>query len=216
MTRILFTAPGALALLLLCMPLAAGCSLSKPYPDKSLHAIEVGQPPAPTGSPSLAAVRIDRIRVAEPYNNTTFVYKVGDSKYTMDYYNGFVAEPGRLLTGELAEWLTNSNVFSSVVTGDSAADSQLLLQANVTELYGDFSSTDQPKAVIEARFFLLDVSGGRSRIIFDKNYQETEPITGKDSDALVKGWETASRRMFTSLVTDLPKSAATANTSATP
>jgi uncharacterized lipoprotein YmbA len=215
MTRILFSGPGALALLLLCMPLAAGCSLSKPYPDKTLHAIEVGQPPAATGSPSLAAVRIDRVRVAEPFNDTTFVYKIGDSKYTMDYYNGFIAEPGRLLTGELSEWLANSKVFSSVLTGDSAADSQLLLQTNVMELYGDFSS-DQPKAVIAARFFLLDVGAGHSRVIFDKSYQESEPITGKDSDALIKGWQAATRRIFTSLVADLRSSPVAASTSAAP
>src|SRR5277367_5209622 len=104
MRRTSITTSGALALLALNVLCLGGCNLSKPYPDKTLHTIELGDPPPVTGAASSAAVRVDRVRVAEPFNNTTFVYKVGDSTYTTDYYNGFIAEPGRLLTGDLSAW----------------------------------------------------------------------------------------------------------------
>jgi len=59
--------------------------------------------------------------------------------------------------------------------------------------------------VIEARFFLINEGNGRYDVVFDKRYRETEAISSREPDALVKGWEAACRRMFGALVDDLQK-----------
>ena len=186
---------------------AGGCAgaLSKPYPAKSLHALEVGPPPeaGALAAPSAAVLRVDRVRVAAPYDATTFVYKVGPTRFESDYYNGFIAEPGRLLTEQLSDWMCGSKVFACAVGGGSGAAYQLALETNVTALYGDYSEKDKPRAVVEARFFLIDQTGGQFNIVFEKRYRESRDIAAASPEALVGGWDDGWRRILTALVEDL-------------
>jgi uncharacterized lipoprotein YmbA len=188
--------------------LVAGCgSLSKPYPEKTLHAIHIGDPAAdpsaPTTSPSKLVLRVDRVTIAEPFDATTFIYQVGDSTYKSDYYNGFVAPPSRLLANEIGTFLSKSGLFATVFSGESTADYQLSLEANVPCLCGDYRDASNPKAEIVARFFLIDQTHGRYAVIFDKTYSQSTPINGKDPDALVKAWESGWTQILTQLTSDL-------------
>lgn len=191
-------------LLLALMLSVVGCGgLSKPYPDKSLHAIHVGEPPASSAVRSPLVLRIATVRVAMPFDASTFVYKTGNSKFTTDYYSGFVAPPGRLLTGELSAWLSKSGPFTCVIDGASTADYHLTLESNVTALYGDYTSSQNPSAVIEARFFVVDSRQAQYNVVLQKMYRETEPVLAQGPDALVVGWQKALGRIFTALADDL-------------
>lgn len=190
--------------LLALMLSAGGCgALSKPYPDKSLHALDVGQPPASSAPRIPLTLRLQTVRVAMPFDASTFTYKTGDSKFASDYYSGFVAPPARLLTGELSEWLSKSGPFTSVIDGASSADYQLTLETNVTALYGDYTPGQSPSAVIEARFFVVDSANARYNVILQKTYRQIEPIAGNGPDALVEAWQKACHRMFAALTSDL-------------
>ncbi len=117
---------------------AAGCtSLTQPYPQKNLYTLSAGQP-VQVGGPRRLTLRVQPVRIATPYNSRTFVYKSGPNAYTIDYYNGFLTDPDRLLTGELISWLETSGPFA-IVLGSSGADYDLSLETNVTALYGDYS-----------------------------------------------------------------------------
>jgi uncharacterized lipoprotein YmbA len=206
--KILSTRYSFVLIALLGMALTqAGCgSLSKPYPEKSLHALNIGDPASDGMLPASRSVLfVDRVRVAEPFESSAFVYKIGDSQFTTDYYNGFITSPARLLTGELSNWISRSSVFTSVIAGDSVAEYQLSLETNVTALYGDYQQGKPRQAVIEARFFLIDQTSGKYNVVFNKRYRESEAIEGSNPnpDALVKAWDTAYRRMLGGLVTDL-------------
>jgi uncharacterized lipoprotein YmbA len=188
--------------------LLAGCgSLSKPYPEKTLHAIHIGDPAsdssAPTTSPSKLVLRVDRVTIAEPFDATTFIYQVGDSTYKSDYYNGFIAPPSRLLAGEIGNFLSKSGLFASVFGDESTADYQLSLEANVTTLCGDYRDASKPKADIAVRFFLIDQTHGRYTVVFDKTYSQSTPIEGQGPDGLVKGWESGWTQILTQLTSDL-------------
>jgi uncharacterized lipoprotein YmbA len=181
----------------------AGCgSLSKPYPNKSLYGISAGDPPQSTQPPRPEVLMVQRVRVAEPYANATFVYQTGPSQFKMDYYNGFIATPDQLFGGELASWLARSGLYSSVITSGSMAAYQWSLESNMTELYGDYTQ-NPAHAVIEARFFLVNQSGGPFKIKFQKTYRQTVPLSGTGADKLVEGWNKAYREILTSLVNDL-------------
>jgi cholesterol transport system auxiliary component len=192
-----------LALLVGLMVIAGCASLTKPYPGKNLYAISVGDPPATSAASGHGTLRVAVVRLAQPYDSLTFVYKIGDSKFTSDYYNGFIAPPDRMLTGELISWLSKSGLYSAVIGGGNSADSHLSIETEVSALYGDYSDPKSPSATLTARFFLIDSSGSSYRIVFQKLYTQTEPMANASPDELVKAWERAYRGILGSLVDDL-------------
>ena len=181
----------------------AGCgSLSRPYPDKSLYGISAGDLPQRSDSPRHGVLMVKRMRVNRQYADANFIYKTGSSQFKLDYYAGFIATPDHVFGGELANWLSRSGLYSSVVTAGSSAEYQSLLESNITELYGDYTQ-NPPTAVIEARFFLIGESGGALAIKFQKTYRQTEPLGSPGADKLADGWNKAFREILTSLVNDL-------------
>lgn len=209
------TLPNAMLRLALAasMLLAVGCNaFNKPYPTKSLHAIRIPDPAPANGTPLPGTIRIDRVRVAQPFDGSPFVYRIDESRYATDYYAGFVAAPSPLLTTAISNWMAKAGLFKSVLSGGTAADYQLLLETNVTAMYGSFQPKQQPAAVLEARFFVIDQTAGQFKIIFDKAYSQSEPLESKspNPDALIKAWNTAWEHMLTSLAADLRADAAVA------
>jgi len=181
----------------------AGCgSLEKPYPQKDLFAISVNETPAASTAKPMGVLKTGLVYVAPPYDGTMFVYKVGPSKFTTDYYSGFISPPDRMLGGSLNAWLDKSGLFTSVIPGQSGADFKWVLESNVTALYGDYSA-QVPSAVIEMKFFLVDESGGDYHIRFQKAYRETELIDAAAPDKLVDGWNKAYHQILVDLVSDL-------------
>src|SRR4051812_8795799 len=161
--------------LVVCFAGILGCSsFSKPYPDKSLHTIDLSLSSQPKTASLTAAnltstaavLRVDSVRISEPFDGNSFVYRTGPSKFTNDYYNGFIAAPTRILTADLTEWLAESGMFASVVSGKSAAEYQYSLESNFTSLYGDYRPGQSPNAVIEATFFLIDQTEGQYKVVF--------------------------------------------------
>ena len=145
---------------------------------------------------------VKRMRVNRQYADANFVYKTGSSQFKTDYYAGFIATPDHVFGGELAKWLSQSALYSSVITAGSAADYQWSLESNISELYGDYTQ-NPPTAVIEAKFFLIGESDGPLAIKFQKTYRQAESLSGPGPDKLVDGWNRAYRAILTSLVNDL-------------
>jgi len=193
-----------------CLILCVGCgSLNKPYPEKNLHALHVASPStdAASATQSKMVLRVDRVILAEPYSATTFIYQVGDSTFKSDYYNGFVAPPSRLLTGEVTGYLARAGLFRVVFSGESEAEFQFSLESNVTSMYGDYREGHQPAAVVTVRFFVIDQAKENFAVIFDKTYSQTTPIEGEGTDALIKTYETCWTNVLTQLAGDLRNSA---------
>jgi uncharacterized lipoprotein YmbA len=185
---------------------AASCgALSKPYPEKSFFAIDAGPTPAATQALREGSLRVRRLRVAKPYDGLTFVYKTGGSEFRTDYYNGFIAAPEALLTSETIRWLSTAGPFASVVDGASSAPSRYVLEGNVTTFCGDMTDAKAPKAVLEARFFLLDDTGAEPRILYQRSYRSVVPLDGDGPAALVAAWGRAWREVLTQLTQDLSR-----------
>jgi uncharacterized lipoprotein YmbA len=185
---------------------AASCgTLSKPYPEKSFFAIDAGPTPAATPASREGSLRVRRLRVAKPYDGLTFVYKTGGSEFRTDYYNGFIAAPEALLTSETIRWLSTAGPFVSVVDGASSAPNRYVLEGNVTTFCGDMTDPKAPKAVLEARFFLLDESGAEASVKFQKAYAAGVPTAGGKPADLADAWGKAMRQILTALAADLAK-----------
>ena len=187
---------------LLCGALTGCGNMSQPFPEKDFYAIDVGAPAAPVAKQHSAAVRVRRLRIAQPYDGRAFVYKVGPSKFKTDYYHGFITSPDHLLTGELVKWLTDSRVFAAVMDSAGEGEHQYVLDGSVSEFCGDYADPKAPKAVVKARFFLLDDSGADTRVVFQKAYGKEVAVDGKTPEAMAAGLGAAYRQVRTELTAD--------------
>jgi ABC-type uncharacterized transport system auxiliary subunit len=201
MTRAMRTTAGRL-LVLLCAGLC-GCNLSRPYPDKTFYAIEAGKPTAAGRPVSPLTLRIYDLLIASPYNQQSFVYKTGASRFESDYYHGFIVAPTGLLTGVLVDWMKGAGLYAVVVGSDSRLADKIILEGNVREMYGDFTDSKNPRAVMTAAFFLIDDTAVDGRVLFQKTYHAESPIAGSASEGMAAGLGAAYREILTQLTQDL-------------
>ncbi len=186
------------------LALLAGCTaLNRPYPAKRCFALELTQRPERLSQPTSATMRVRQFRVSPPYHQTQFIYRLGEGEFKCDYYDEFIAPPAELLTDRAIAWLCDSGAFRSTCAGSSAADHDLVLEAIVTSLYGDYTNPAAPQAVLAIHFFVLAEEGTPTNVIFDRTYSEQVALGDSDPDTLVRGWSQGLQRILTSLEADL-------------
>jgi uncharacterized lipoprotein YmbA len=184
--------------------LLAGCTaLNRPYPAKRCFALETPQRPERVNPPASATMRVRQFRVSPPYHQPQFVYRLGEAEFKRDYYVEFIAPPSELVTDQAIAWLCDSGAFRTTCAGSSAADHDLVLEAVVTSLYGDYTDATAPQAVLSIHFFLLAEGGTRTNVVFDRTYSEHVSVGGEEPDKLVRGWSQGLQRILTTLEADL-------------
>lgn len=192
-------------LVLLAVVGAAGCvSVSKPYPEKELYAVDAGHP-ASLGHGVAAVLRVAPVRVASPFDVPLFVYRNGNVRYEPDYYRGYVAAPDKLLTGETVRYLSESGPFASVVDARSDLPGACSLETTVLELDGDYRDRESPDARVKARFVLLSGEAETTRLLGDWTFEATVRLAGKDAPALARGLGAAWAAVLGQLATELAR-----------
>lgn len=204
------------AALLALLVAAAGCGniLSKPYPEKTRYAFAVVMPAETRPAGTLPPLRIATIRANPPYDGLSLVYKTGDSTFSADYYNTFVALPDRLLSGEVETYLSRCGVFSTV-SSSAMTTYRYVLEGDVVQLYGDFTSKSAPTAVISMRFFLIDDENAAAKVLLQKTYSRSEPITAATPEALLLGWNRGLGMILGQLAGDIEATTLDRNTNTT-
>jgi hypothetical protein len=64
-----------------------------------------------------------------------------------DPYSRFIAEPGAMFGDQMAAWLSRAGLFTTVIDPESTLPAHYLLEATITELYGDFRPGRVPAAL---------------------------------------------------------------------
>lgn len=195
------------ALPIVLAALLGACGLSKPYPAKQLYALEVPPPAGPASEPGETVLRVQPVRMTEPYGSDEFHYRVGAARFETDYYANFVDEPGRLITAELIEWLASTGSYQAVVGASSIVETKRSLQVVINEFYGDARTGKLEQAVVAARVFLLDESTADTKVLFTRDYRAAEPVHanghGDGDDALVAAWGAALAKLFEQMAADI-------------
>jgi cholesterol transport system auxiliary component len=187
-----------------CAALAlSACSIGKPIPQPNTYVV---QPPVPDRRPAVASrpesLRIGKAQVAGAYAGNALVYRVDEVRFISDPYSRFIAEPGTMLGDQMAAWLTRAGPFA--VTGpESALPAHYLLEATVTELYGDFRPRTVPAAVMTVQFALIDQTGARPKAVLERSIARRVDLTQASPDSLVRGYGEALAEILTELSADL-------------
>ncbi len=191
--------------LLLC--LAAGCSLKQPHAEKHTFALEATRTAAARALSLPAQVQVRPATITPPFDSQAFTYRTSDLGYKNDFYNGFVSPPNALVTARLQSWLNAAKLFHSIVPATSTLPTTHTLETQVLTLHGDFRNPSAPKAILEARFLLLDQRRATPSLVFDKSYREEFPFTDPQANALAGAWSQALGKIFTALEADLSTTA---------
>jgi ABC-type uncharacterized transport system auxiliary subunit len=180
----------------------AGCSIGKPIPQATTYVIEL-----PVAAPAAArrpeTLRMANVRVAAAFAGDALVYRMDEVRYTADPYNAFIAEPARMLGSRMAEWLDRAGPFESVAQPDSVRAASYILEATVSDLYGDFRPGHAPTAVVTVQFALIDLMGAKSKLVLERTIGRRVAIQQATPDALVRGYGEALAEILLQLVSNL-------------
>lgn len=185
----------------------AGCSIGRPIPEPTQYVVD---PPPTTivpGQPRrFEAVRMGNVRVAAPYAGSALVYRLDDVRYTSDPYHVFEADPGAMFGSRIAEWLDRAGPFSTVAQPGSAQPAAAVLEATVTELYGDFRHGRPPAAVVAVQFTLIDQVSARPKVVYEGTIGRRVTLRKASPDALVQGYDVGLGEILSELTTELATS----------
>lgn len=182
----------------------AGCSIGRPVPEPTQYLVD---PPHEavvlSGSRSAETIRMGNVRVAAPYAGSAFVYRLDDVRYASDPYHVFEADPGAMLGSRMAEWLDQSGPFSTVAQPGSTQPATAVLEATVTELYGDFRRNRPAAAVIAVQFTLIDQVSARPKVLYERTIGRRITLRRRSPDALAQGYGIGLAEILSQLTTEL-------------
>ena len=131
------------------------------------------------------------------------VYRLDEVQYTSDPYHAFIAEPGAMLGNRMAAWLDREGPFKTVTQPGSVTPAQYVLEATVTELYGDFREGRRPAAVMAVQFVLIDEAGASPKVVHERTIASRVDLSQASPDALVRGYGKALAEILSQLVPEL-------------
>ena len=184
--------------------LSAACSIGKPVPQATTYVVEPAPPTTRfSGAHSSEVVRMGNVRVASAFSGNALVYRTDDVTFTSDPYQAFISDPPAMLGTQMAAWLDRAGPFKAVAQPDSALSANYMLEATVTELYGDFRSGRPAAAVVAMQFALIDLNATGPGLVFSRTISRRIPIDKNSPDGLVRGYGRAVAEILSELAGDL-------------
>lgn len=189
-TRAVLTTGPSVGLVMVC--LLCGC-ISRPPLNTRTFAFAL--PPASKREPndeSRRVLAIRSLRVASPFDGRSFVYRPSEYAFESDPYAEFLVSSAESLLIPIRACLRQSGAFEAVVEPGSARKPNTLAEISVLELYGDFRRPEEPAAVLTLRVLLFDaLNGVAGKLILEREYSRRIPVTARNPDALMAGWNQA-------------------------
>ncbi len=180
-----------------------GClNLKTGYPAKNYFLLDAKRTDQ-KGYEKGPVIQIQRFRISPRYQGKEFVYRFEKLKFESDFYNEFFISPDDMITEQVQKWLSESGKFTLLTARDSDPPPDYVLGGWITELYGDFRDSDNPKAVMELTCLLLSGNQSPGQILFKKRYRADVPMQEKRSALLAAGWNQALETILNQLEEDL-------------
>jgi hypothetical protein len=194
---------GLLLLLLLLAGLVGNGCLSKPALKQQTFAFQ-NPPLATTTSATGGVVAVHPISVSPLFNRPSFVYRTGPEAYETDAYAGFLVAPSKAIDIAVRAHLLSSGRFQNVVEPGGPLSARKAVEIHVSELYGDFSQSGRPAAVLTLQVSFFDVSDTKRRpLLWQKNYSRRVPLQRPTAAAVMGGWDGALDEIMTEVSNDL-------------
>ena len=183
-----------------------GCvNLRRDYPIRTFYVLEAKpektHPPTEDGP----IVQVQLFRASPGFSSSEFVYRTGESIFESDSYHAFFTLPSDQIRALTSQWIQDTGRARAVLDRSSRLRPTNIIEGNLVALYGDFRDEENPRAVIEIEFLLMDIKPITPRIVFSKSYQESIAIPESTAEALVEGWNEGLRNILDAFTNDIPE-----------
>jgi hypothetical protein len=181
-----------------------GCG-SDPVWKRQTFAFSAPSDPPSKGAPT-NLVALNRVFVSPLFQSQSFTYRVGQDAYEQDPYASFLVSPERALAEAVRTWMRQNGDFGSLAEPGSALIPNVVVEATVNELCGDFRQPSRPAGVMEIHFVVYEARDGfPGRVVLDKTYAHQSALPRKTPAALMAAWETDLREILENLKSDYAK-----------
>lgn len=181
----------------------AACSFTRPPVERATYDLAPARGAAPSAATQSAALKVKPFRTAPPYDGREFLYRRSDGQLVADFYNGFAAGPGELVTTATTEWLKGSGLFGAVLEPGISADAAYALEGTVLAVYGDLREAKRPAAVLDVQVYVVRAGPEGRELVLDRRFSERVDLPDAAPEALAKGYNEALARILGRLERDL-------------
>ena len=186
----------------------AACSIFDRSAPSATHFLLVPPPQAKAEGAPLGSVIVRRASVVNPYDVRGFVYRLANSEWRIDAYNGFIAEPADMITDALMRGFERSGRFGVVAGLGLAASTDLAAETLVEEFFVDFSpKLAKPTAMVHMRTLLVDRRSGRGGVLATLRAHAEVPLADGSPQAVCDALSLAVGQAVAQVVAQLPADA---------
>jgi len=182
---------------------AAGCN-SKTYEKRQYILTTIRT--YPSAEEKIAdTIFVNRFTINPIFSAKQFTYQVSDFEFESDYYNEFYTPPAIMITENVRNWLSESELFQRVSESTGyAASPDYILEGNIISLYCDFRDKSLPMAVMDIRFFLSDNKSSKEPVvILSKNYKYSFTFENGVYVNLIRAFDSCLFEILTKLEKDM-------------
>lgn len=180
--------PGSAALL--GVLLGAAACVSKPAVTTQIYALD--PPPIRASTPTAGAriVSVSRVEVAPQFASRSLTYRSGPHSFERDPYATLAAPPRELVLAILRAALANADFVREVVEPGGPVAPEVLVEAYLSDLEGDFTVPDKPVAVVGLEVVVLPIPPSPEPIAatLRKAYLRRLPLSEKSAAAVADAW----------------------------
>jgi ABC-type transport auxiliary lipoprotein component len=172
------------------LALVAGACVSKPAFGPQFYAIDPPELRVPPPTPGARVVSVDRVVVAPQVAGRALTYRTAPHGFERDPYATLAAAPRELVEAVLRASLANVDFVSQVVELGGPVAPEILVEAYVTDLQGDFTVPDKPTAVLgmELVVMVLPPAPAGASVVLRKSYLRQQPIPERSASAVANAW----------------------------
>jgi hypothetical protein len=181
-----------------------GCATNPVWKRQTFAFSEPSAPPSKGAATNV--VTLKRVSVSPLFQSQSFTYRVGEDAYEQDPYASFLTSPERAVAEAVRSWMRQGGVFGSLAEPGSELVPNMVVEATVNELCGDFRQPSSPAGVMEIHFVVYEAHDGfPGRVVLDKTYAHQSTLPQKTPAALMAAWETDLREITENLKADYVK-----------
>ncbi|HMK73603.1 MAG TPA: ABC-type transport auxiliary lipoprotein family protein [Myxococcaceae bacterium] len=185
--------------------LAAPACISKPAVTTQIYALDPAPIRVTTPAPGARIVSVSRVEVAPQFASRSLTYRSGPHSFERDPYATLAASPRELLLAMLRAALANADDVREVVEPGGPVAPEILVEAYLSDLEGDFTVPDKPVAALGLEVVVLTVPPAPDPIlpVLRKSYGRRVPLPERTAAAVANAWNQQLTSVIDEFIADM-------------